>query len=302
MIRATAHGKVNAMLGVGEAGDDGYHDLVTVFHALNVRETIALTEADDPANPKVTVAGPYASSSIPCDDRNLARKAVSALAQATDTHVPVDIAIDKNVPVAGGMGGGSADAAAALVAYAAWIGLDDPQLLHDTAATLGADVPFALMGGTAIGTGRGDELATVMSDAQFHWVLATSASELSTPNVYGRLDQMRAEGRAPGPTLDAEAAVAAFVSGDPHQLAEALHNDLEAAACDMLPQLREVLETGREAEALGGLVSGSGPTVAFLVEDDTHALDLAVMLEASTSVRNVVRTSGPASGAHVVED
>ena len=290
------------MLGVGEPGDDGYHDLVTVFHALNVRETIALTEADDPANPKVTVAGPYASSSIPCDERNLARKAVNALARATDTHIAVDIAIDKNVPVAGGMGGGSADAAAALVAYAARIGLDDPQLLHDTAAALGADVPFALLGGTAIGTGRGDELATVMSDAQFHWVLATSASELSTPLVYGRLDQMRAEGRAPGPTVDAGEAVAAFVAGDPHRLADALHNDLEAAACDMLPQLREVLRTGREAEALGGLVSGSGPTVAFLAEDATHALDLAVILEASTSVRNVVRTTGPAPGAHLVED
>lgn len=302
MIRVAAHGKINVMLGVGEAGDDGYHDLVTVFQALNVRETIALTDADDPANPKVTVAGPFASPSIPADERNLARRAVTALADAAEVHVPVDIAIDKCVPVAGGMGGGSADAAAALLAYAARIGLDDPQLLHDTAAGLGADVPFALLGGTAIGTGRGDELATVMSDAQFHWVLATSPSELSTPEVYRRLDDMRRKGTAPGPMLDAEAAVSALVAGDPHQLADALHNDLEAAACDMLPQLREVLATGREADALAGIVSGSGPTAAFLAADATHALDLAVMLEASTSVRTVVRTTGPAPGAHIVDD
>jgi 4-diphosphocytidyl-2-C-methyl-D-erythritol kinase len=300
-VTARAYGKINVFLAVGPQMDDGYHELVTVFQSLNLSETVTLTVSDAHS---VSLTGRYADTTVPLDESNLALAAVLALAEATGTAVPVSVAIEKNVPVAGGMGGGSADAAAALLAYAQLIGCTDRGMIGRVAASLGADVPFALRGGTALGTGRGDELNPVIHRGEFHWVLATSTGRLSTPEVYRRLDELRADA-ASGPAASDEPADPADVlralgTGDPEALAAALHNDMTAAAVDLLPGLDHVLETGMHAGALAALVSGSGPTIGFLARDHTHALEIAVLLEASRGVRQVVRTTGPAGGAHVI--
>ncbi len=297
-VTARAYGKINVFLSVGPQRADGYHDLVSVFQTLDLAETVTIAPAAETA---VTLTGPRADTTIPLDGRNLAVQAIEKLSAAADTHIPVSITIDKQVPVAGGMGGGSADAAAALTAYAGLIGCDDTALLQQLASELGADVPFALTGGTAIGTGRGDELVPVAGSGDFHWVLATSTESLSTPEVYRALDELRSETAAVSDSLrQPDAVIAALTSGDPHALADVLHNDMTAAAIELMPGIAEVMESGERAGALAALVSGSGPTVGFLVADTTHALDLAVLLEASRGVRDVVRTSSPAGGAHII--
>ena len=316
--RALAPGKINVFLGVGDLREDGYHDLRSVFQALDLYEDVTLTRTDStqpstianragsahfpgpsPVH-QITIRGRFGTSEIPLDHRNLAVAAINALAARTGVYVPVDVDIDKQVPVAGGMGGGSADAAAALLAYAHLAGIDDAHLLRDIAAGLGADVPFALHGGTALGTGRGDELSPVMARGEYHWVLATSHNTLSTPLVYQTLDELRERGNAPAAELEPAAVLQALAAGDAHALAAAVHNDMTAAASALLPDVAEVLDSGRQAGALAALLSGSGPTVGFLAADATHALDLAVMLEASTAVKHVVRTTGPAAGAHLI--
>ncbi|WP_349828132.1 4-(cytidine 5'-diphospho)-2-C-methyl-D-erythritol kinase [Brevibacterium litoralis] len=321
-VTARAHGKINPYLHVGPRRDDGYHDLVTVFQSVSLAETVTVRVLPAGQEDSVTVTGPYAEDGdIPLDARNLALAAVHALAERLDRRVPVALRIDKQVPVAGGMGGGSADAAAALVAYAHLLGGVDAEVLHTVAASLGADVPFALTGGTALGAGRGDELTPVLARGTFRWVMATSTGTLSTPAVFARLDEMRAAGTVPDPTTtpavaeagaadtdstaDTEAGVRAVLSalaaGDAHALAAAVHNDMTEAAADLLPDVAEVLGAGRQAGALRALVSGSGPTVGFLVDGPEHALDLAVLLAATRGVRHVVRTTGPASGAEVID-
>jgi 4-diphosphocytidyl-2-C-methyl-D-erythritol kinase len=207
--------------------------------------------------------------------------------------------IDKQIPIAGGMAGGSADAAGTLVACdALWrLGYDREQL-SGLAAQLGSDVPFALHGGNAIGRGRGEEITPILGRGEFHWVLALADGGLSTPEVYRRCDELRGDEQVVDPDI-ADELLQALRSGDADQLAGALHNDLQAAALSLRPQLRGLLESGIEFGALAGLVSGSGPTCAFLVRDGEHALDVAVALTATGACRTVKRASGPGSGAHV---
>ncbi len=216
------------------------------------------------------------------------------------------IRIEKHVPVTGGMGGGSADAAATLVACDALWGTELPrEELLDLARQLGADVPFALTGGTAIGTGRGDELSPALAQGTFHWVLALADFGLSTPAVYAELDAHRARHAQDifpadlRPSVDA-GVLHALRAGDAHMLAEALHNDLQAPALHLEPSLADVLELGEQNGALAGVVSGSGPTVAFLAADVDSALELQVALSASRL--NVVRATGPVHGARIVGD
>lgn len=321
-VTARAHGKINPYLEVGDLMEDGYHDLVTVFQSLAVAETVTLTVPPDGSEYTVDITGPYADEDIPRDASNLALAAVLRLSEATGVHVPVAVTIDKHVPVAGGMGGGSADAAAALLAYSHLIGGVDEDLLAEVASALGADVPFALHGGTMLGTGHGDDLTPVLTRGTYHWVLATSTGMLSTPAVYRKLDELRAarsegfdpavggtseeDGTSEAPRAsaaepaDAAPVLAALAHGDPAALAEAVHNDMTDAAVALLPDVAHVMGTGIRAGALRALVSGSGPTVGFLVADDRHALDIAVLLSASRGVRHVVRTHGPASGAEIL--
>jgi 4-diphosphocytidyl-2-C-methyl-D-erythritol kinase len=202
------------------------------------------------------------------------------------------------------MGGGSADAAATLLACdTLWNTQASKDELLAIAATLGADVPFSFTGGTAIGSGRGDRLSPALAQGQFHWVLALAEFGLSTPGVYDELDRHRtrhAQDIFPAelqPTVDANV-LQALRAGDPHMLAESLHNDLQAPALHLAPGLGRVLELGEENGALAGILSGSGPTVAFLAADADSALELQVALSASRL--HVVRATGPVHGARVI--
>jgi 4-diphosphocytidyl-2-C-methyl-D-erythritol kinase len=254
----------------------------------------------------VSVTGTVELSRVPTDGSNIAIRAARLLAARTGHVGGVRIEIDKHVPVTGGMGGGSADAAATLLACdALWgTGLPRDEMLG-LARELGADVPFAFTGGTAIGTGRGDELSPALAAGQFHWVLAVADFGLSTPEVYRELDLHRerhAQDIFPAPVAPSvdPNVLQALRAGDPHMLAECLHNDLQAAALHLEPALAQVLELGEANGALAGIVSGSGPTVAFLTADVDSALELQVALSASRLT--VVRASGPVHGARIVTD
>ena len=294
-VRAPA--KVNLELRVGPRKPDGFHDLATVFMAVGLFDEVTVTRA---AEWSVTTTGRYAGL-VPDTHDNLALRAAKALARrGRVTGAPVAITIAKEIPVAGGMAGGSADAAAALVACDQLWGLRaDRELLASLAADLGSDVPFALHGGIALGSGRGDRLAPVLARGLFHWVFALSPMGLSTPAVYAECDRLRADAPVPAPE-SSPAIMSALRSGDCDQLAAALANDLQGPAFSLRPELRDVLDAGLEFGALGGVVSGSGPTVAFLTRSAEHALDLSVALTASGTAPEVKRARGPVHGAAVV--
>jgi 4-diphosphocytidyl-2-C-methyl-D-erythritol kinase len=294
-------GKVNLYLGVGDRRDDGYHELTTVFHAVSLLDEITVRTADVLS---LELAGEGVES-LPTDERNLAWRAAELMAEHVGRAPDVSISIEKSIPVAGGMAGGSADAAAVLVAMNTLWELGVPRRdLHTLAAQLGSDVPFALHGGTALGTGRGEELATVLARSTFHWVLAFADGGLSTPAVFSEIDRLRATagaGRDQPPRLDdPEPVLAALASGDPAELAPLLGNDLQPAAVSLDPGLRRTLRAGVDAGALAGIVSGSGPTCAFLCTSAASAIDVGAQLAGAGVCRTVRVASGPVHGARVV--
>jgi 4-diphosphocytidyl-2-C-methyl-D-erythritol kinase len=295
-VTARAPGKVNLALSVGGLRPDGYHELVNVFHAVSLVDDVTATLADDVG---VSVEGVHADR-VPLDGTNLAVRAARLLAERSGIDDGAHLHIRKQIPVAGGMAGGSADAAAALLACdALWqLGLSREELL-EVAADLGSDVPFALVGGTAVGTGRGERLTAALARGEYEWVVALSASGLSTPAVYGELDRLRS-GRAVRAPRVPDGLMQALRSGDAAALGRNLRNDLEVAACSLHPALRRTLDVGRKAGALGAMVSGSGPSVAFLVGDREQALDLSVALTASGVADDVRRARGPVPGARLV--
>ncbi|WP_193393866.1 4-(cytidine 5'-diphospho)-2-C-methyl-D-erythritol kinase [Mycobacterium kyorinense] len=295
-VTVRAPGKINLYLAVGDRREDGYHELTTVFHAVSLVDEVTVRNADV-LSLELTGEG---ADQLPGDERNLAWQAAELMADHVGRAPDVSIMIDKCIPVAGGMGGGSADAAAVLVAINALWELGVPRRdLNTLAAQLGSDVPFALHGGTALGTGRGEELATVLARNTFHWVLAFAEAGLSTPAVFKELDRLREAGSPPrldepGPVL------AALAAGDPEQLAPLLGNELQAAAVSKDPGLRRVLRAGVEAGALAGIVSGSGPTCAFLCRSAPEAVDVGTQLSGAGVCRTVRVASGPVHGARVV--
>src|SRR3954465_14717528 len=293
-------GKVNLYLAVGDRRDDGYHELTTVFHAVSLLDEVTVRNADVLS---LELAGEGAQS-LPTDERNLAWRAAELMAEHVGRAPDVAITIEKTIPVAGGMAGGSADAAAVLVAINSLWELGVPRRdLHTLAARLGSDVPFALHGGTALGTGRGEELATVLARSTFHWVLAFADGGLSTPAVFAEVDRLReADDRSlPTPQEDPEPLLAALASGDPVALAPLLGNDLQPAALSLQPNLRRTLRAGVEAGALAGIVSGSGPTCAFLCADAESAIDVAAQLAGVGVCRTVRVVHGPVPGARLVD-
>jgi 4-diphosphocytidyl-2-C-methyl-D-erythritol kinase len=291
-------GKVNLYLAVGDRREDGYHELTTVFHAVSLLDEVTVRNADVLS---LEMSGEGVES-LPIDERNLAWQAAELMAEHVGRAPDVAISIEKSIPVAGGMAGGSADAAGVLVAINTLWELGVPRRdLHALAAQLGSDVPFALHGGTALGTGRGEELATVLARSTFHWVLAFADGGLSTPAVFAEIDRIR-ETRTEGPPRldDPEPVLAALASGDPAELAPLLGNDLQPAALSLDPGLRRTLRAGTDAGALAGIVSGSGPTCAFLCASAASAIDVGAQLAGAGVCRTVRVASGPVHGARVV--
>ncbi|MDV7083339.1 4-(cytidine 5'-diphospho)-2-C-methyl-D-erythritol kinase [Rhodococcus sp. IEGM 248] len=296
VVRAPS--KVNLHLAVGDLRDDGYHELNTVFQALSLSDTVSVVPAETLS---VTVRGEDARV-VPTDSSNLVWQAAEMLAAESGRRPDVEIAIDKGIPVAGGMAGGSADAAATLVGLNALWQLDlSREELDGFAAKLGSDVPFSLHGGTAVGTGRGERLLPVLSRSTFHWVLALAKGGLSTPTVFRELDRLRADGNPPrlgGP----EDLMHALTTGDAATLAPLLGNDLQSAALSLNPGLRRTLRAGIAAGALAGIVSGSGPTCAFLCAEADAAVRVSAELAGAGVCRTVRVASGPVPGARIIND
>ncbi len=293
--------KVNLHLAVGDTRPDGYHELVTVFQALSMTDDVTVLAADEPG---IEVHGEGAQS-VPTGPSNLAWKAVRTLAEhaGRDPEEPgVRVTLHKGIPIAGGMAGGSADAAATLLALNTLWRLElSRDELADVAGRLGSDVPFALQGGTALGTGRGERLVPVLARHTYHWVIALDSQGLETPQVYTELDRLRAEPKA-NQVGDVEPVLEALASGDPRQLALLLGNDLQCAAVSLRPGLRRTLRAGVNAGALAGIVSGSGPTCAFLCTDADSAVKVAAELSGAGVCRTVRVAQGPAPGARVLSD
>ena len=297
-VRARAPGKLNLFFEVGGVQPDGYHEVASAYQAVSLYEDVWATPSDEFT---LAVTGTVDVSGVPADDRNLAMRAARLVAQRVRHTGGVHLDLVKHVPVAGGMGGGSADAAAALIACdALWGGELSSAELYQLAARLGADVPFALMGGTAIGRGRGDQLSPALAQGRFDWVVVPSGAGLSTPGVYAHLDELRARHdivSGPRTPAVAPAVLQALRAGDPVALSEHARNDLQVAALSLRPELREILELGEESGALAGMVSGSGPTLAFLAIDAESALELQVTLSAAGY--EALHVHGPVAGARV---
>jgi len=288
-------GKINLQLSVGPLQRDGYHELATVFQSVSLFDEITVCEIEEGIE-----IHSDAKSAIPLGKENLAYQAAEIMRKRFDIESGLSIKIKKEIPIAGGMAGGSADAGGTIVAIDSLfsLGLKRDEM-ERIGSELGADVPFTISGGTAIGTGRGDQIAPVLSRGSYNWVLALSSSGLSTPSVYKECDRLR-EGLDISKPFVSDTLLQALSHGDAKALGKSLSNDLQPAACSLKPALRLILDVGLDYGALGGIVSGSGPTVAFLAENEDHALDLVVALTSSGVVGNVIRVAGPVPGARVI--
>ncbi|CAB4619616.1 MAG: 4-(cytidine 5'-diphospho)-2-C-methyl-D-erythritol kinase [Actinobacteria bacterium] len=298
---ASAPGKINIFFAVGPLLKDGYHEVVSIYQALDIRETVSVSASTEWSVSVTGILSADQLAAVPTGEDNLVVKAAKQIAEISGIteRQKLNFEISKNVPVAGGMGGGSADAAAALLAVNKFWGteLDQAQLLA-AAASLGADIPFAILGGTAVGTGRGENLSAVAEVKTLHWVLVANSNGLSTPRVYARLDELRKDrGEDPSDVstpLVPAALIYALQSGDAIQVAKHLHNDLQEAAVDLMPELLETMNQGLEAGALAAMVSGSGPTIALLASDEGSANQIANRL--AIQGHYAIATFGPAIG------
>ncbi len=296
-VRAAA--KINLLLGVGAPRPDGFHTLVTVYQAVSLYDDVTVIAAGE-LTVETEVARYLDATHLPAPGHNIVDRAAAALSAHHGRPVGARVRIDKSIPIAGGLAGGSADGAAALLALDRLHGLgtSDDDLLA-LAAGLGSDVPFALLGATALGEGHGEQVTPVADPGSWWWVVVPSPEGMSTPAVYGHYDELRPDApRVPGPP---DAIRAALASGEPGRLAAALHNDLERAAFDLRPDLADLVAEGNAAGALRGLVSGSGPTCVFLCESAAHARVVAASLSAGSDRRVVLVAHGPVAGAHVVQ-
>jgi 4-diphosphocytidyl-2-C-methyl-D-erythritol kinase len=297
IVVASSPGKVNIYFAVGAFLKDGFHYVASCYQALSLRERV-LVELTGSFS--IDFAGPFEAESqllVPKDSTNLVYQAGEQLKALGSTlgSDKVSFLIHKSVPIAGGMAGGSADAAASLVALNNLFGSGLEDQLPEAAANLGSDVPFSLMGGTAIGVGRGEVLTKVQDGPALHWVMTPNPAGLSTPQVYRQLDVMRVNQGIDVSSLETpevpEELLEALASGDVVEIAKLMHNDLEIAAVAMLPELQETLDAGRKAGSLRSMVSGSGPTIAHLAKNRIHAEQIATRLQAAGYPSIVTYTS-----------
>lgn len=295
--------KINLCLGVGPVRDDGYHPLATVYQAVDLYDEVKATAvADDSLSITVHFDADreHEAAAVPEDDRNLAVRAARLLRERAGITDGAALAIRKVIPVAGGMAGGSADAAAALVACnELWgTGLTRTEL-ELIGAEIGSDVPFLIHGGIARGGGRGELINPVLARGSYHWVFAIAAKGLSTQRVFAEFDRLTVDRDVPDPEVPDDL-LAALRAGDPVALGDALSNDLTEAALSLRPELAETIDVGLDCDALGAILSGSGPTAMFLARDDRHALDIAFALTSSQVCADVTQATGPVQGARLI--
>lgn len=295
-VRVRASAKINLHLGVGGLRPDGFHELHTVYQAVSLHDELTVEPADDWSIITRT-AGYVDDAALPGTADNIVTRAADLLAGLHGVPVTGRVEIDKAIPVAGGLAGGSADGAAALVALDAHWGLATPrEQLLELAGRLGSDVPFAVLGRTGLGTGHGEVVEPVPDPGHWSWVVVTSRDGMSTPAVYRHFDELYPQASPVPPSADA--LLAALTTRDPEALAATLHNGLQEPAFDLRPDLRTLVAAGEKAGALRGLVSGSGPTCVFLCRSPEHADEVATALR--PSYETVLIATGPAPGATVV--
>ena len=296
-VRVRVPAKINLHLGVGPLRNDGFHELNTVYHAISLFDELTARAGDTLT---LTMEG-EGTGTLALDESNLIMRAARALAARTRVPAYARLHLRKSIPLAGGLAGGSADAAATLIAcdllWGTGMSRDE---LAEVGAELGSDVPFLLHGGTALGTGRGEAISPILArPTTWHWVLAIADGGLSTPDVYRQLDTLRGSPWPPAARGDADELMSALRQRDPEVLGAALGNDLQPAALALCPELADVLKAGHEAGAITGIVSGSGPTCVFLATDAAHAGRIAAELNASGVCREAVTARGPMPGARV---
>jgi len=296
-VRVRVPAKINLHLGVGPLRPDGFHELNTVYHAISLFDELTARQGDTLA---LTMEGEGAGS-LALDESNLIIRAARALAARTRVPAHARLHLRKSIPLAAGLAGGSADAAATLLAcdllWGTGMSRDE---LAEVGATLGSDVPFLLHGGTALGTGHGESVSPILArPTTWHWVVALADGGLSTPEVYAKLDALRNSPFPPKALAGADELMGALRQRDPAVLGAALGNDLQPAALALRPELAAVLAAGRDAGALAGLVSGSGPTCVFLASDAGHAGRLAAAIDAAGVCREALAARGPMPGARV---
>ncbi|MFV0533192.1 MAG: 4-(cytidine 5'-diphospho)-2-C-methyl-D-erythritol kinase [Cumulibacter sp.] len=297
VVIARAPAKINLHLGVGSTRADGFHELATVFFALSLADEVVAVEAEELS---IVTTGEGADQ-VPDDAANLAWRAAAALAERAGIKPEVALAVRKQIPVAAGLAGGSADAAATLVACdALWQTGADREDLVEIAAALGSDVAFSLTGGLALGTGRGELLSPVLAAGRWHWVLAVAEDGLSTGDVYAELDRLRGEGGASTSLELPDQLLNALRARDLSAVGAALHNDMEPAAYSLLPSLRRTKAAGLEEGAQAAVLCGSGPTMAFLADCEDDAVELAARLSAQGVCRTVRTAYGPVTGARII--
>lgn len=302
IIRASAPAKVNLVFEVGQLAADGYHPVNSLYFALELREELTLVKAEPGTGISIYVHSESLPethiNSVPTDQSNLVHKTAVLFAQKLGKPTP-DLQIDilKRIPVAGGMAGGSADAAAMLVAMNEFMHLEHgtPSLtieeLAAIGAELGSDVPFCIYGGMAIGAGRG-EVITPLTDLAFetNWLLCASSKSLSTPTVYAAFDEMGSH----TPFSDLHDASS---SASAEQLGQRMTNDLEQAAFKLMPRLSEVVDQLEHLGAIRAMVSGSGPTIAALFDSEAKTIEVSNLLKSQGLV--ALTAKGQAPGARL---
>ena len=287
-LRARAAAKVNLGLYVGPVQKNGrYHEVVSVLQSSDIWDELEVEVVPEGLGLEVEGGG------LPPDETNLVLVAARELARRSRDLPGARFRLRKGIPVSAGLGGGSADGAAALIALDRLWGLHLPTVnLHAMAAEVGSDVPFCVAGGAGVATGRGDKVREVPSKGSSWWVVGIDHERLSTEDVYDRFDELGLaaplEDRWPDDLL------AALAAGDPERLAGALYNDLEPAAFDLLPGLAKSKQRLLEAGALGAIMSGSGPTMLGLCRDEDHATQLARSVRSGFARVEVAR--GPVPG------
>lgn len=293
-----APAKVNLSLQVGKLREDNYHDLCTVFVALTLTDTVTLTRKEEQIT--FELQGGDEESLGPVE-KNLAVRAAHLIRDTYgDPSMGAHILLEKRIPVAAGLAGGSADAAATLLACSELWGLRLSRMdLMDLGAQLGADVPFALLGGVAIGRGRGDELAPVLFRGTYHWVIVYQEDGLSTAEAFNMLDFERSRNGVASLNREEEV-LRSLMTGDPSLLAMALSNDFQELVREARPEIDQLFEFIDETEALGAVLCGSGPSVAFLCPDLSTAYGLSSQIADQLNMKSYIAGS-PGPGAWVTE-
>lgn len=290
--------KINLQLAVGPLDAAGYHEIATIFQAVSLYDEVTVSKVK-PGSEHLSISGEGADD-LPVNQNNLAFKAIREIAKYVEHPINARIHIDKSIPIAGGMAGGSADAAAVLIAVnQLWqLNLTSEQLTT-IASEIGSDVAFLLFGHTQMGLGRGERLNPVLTRGELNWVIATSSGGLATGEVYKTCDTLREGKETVEPVINNEL-IKALAAGEVKKVASNLSNDLQEAALKLKPELKNLLKAGEDFGAIGSLVSGSGPTCIFLIENKKAAENLVIDLAGSGLAKNVFLASGPVAGAKII--